>query len=89
MSDTATLPAMKTITLLSRATVASTAAFALALLSGTFVAATFAVAATSLLLLVAVRDYQAPARRWEPRLGRRTAPVGPALPKDSRFRLAA
>jgi len=78
---------MKTLTLLSRTTVLTTAAFALALAFNTFAVAAFAVAATSLLLLVAARDYKTPARRWEP--GLRTAPVGPVLPKDHRFRLAA
>ncbi len=82
-----TPPTMKTITLLSRATVVATAAFALALAFNVLALGAFAVAASSLLLLVAARDYAGPARRWEPAL--RTAPVGPALPKSARFRLAA
>jgi hypothetical protein len=75
---------MKTITLLTRLAVVSTAAFALALVANLPVAGLFALAGTALAALLVVHDYSKPARRWHPALK-----AVPARTNPARFRLAA
>lgn len=77
---------MKLVSLLSRLSLAAVSAFVFALVLNQHALAVFAVAVSSLLLLVAARDYAPRARGWQPRL----APVNhPASRSTHPFRLAA
>jgi len=78
---------MKLVTLLSRATALSAAAFALALIFNEYAGVFYTVAASAFLLLIAARDYAPRARRWEPRTG--TSPVAPHPRTVQALRLAA
>lgn len=78
---------MNTIALLSRLTVAATAAFTVALALDFYAVSCFAVAASMSLLLVAAHDYANPARRWQP--SPVTKRTGPAAGRPQSLRLAA
>lgn len=79
---------MKLVTTLIRLSLVATASAALGFATGRYELAAFGAATSSLLLLIAARDYAPRSRRWQPRLAPANRPTASAH-SSHHFRLAA